>query len=328
MKKSFGKPIKKEILTFFQFRQRLKIIKNNLEFRNEFQSIDSSIDKMYSIDASINDETYKTIFNEFKTIILYEFNIENNLEKKINFIGNQNIFNKENTFVFINGKKNIFQQNFNLNSGKKIILLCNNENKIFTNLKKMFFKLDFIEKIYFIKFDSKNVNNMQQMFCSCKKLSFIDLKILDTSNVTSMFNMFYNCSSLAHLNLANFDTKNLVNMKSMFSLCKNLVSVEFSDDFNTKKVKNIECLFLACSKLKKIKNFEKFVGNEIADVNGLFADCESLENLDLRCFNFDKVENFKEIFCGCEKLKKIIVNMKYFNLFLNEIENKNILIGV
>jgi len=329
MKKlSFGKPIKKEILTFFPFRQRLKIIKNNLEFRNEFQSIDSSIDKLYSVDGSINDETYKTIFNEYKNIILYEFNIENNQEKKINFIGNSNIFDKENTFIFIKGKKHNFQQNFNLNSTNKIILLCNNENKNITNLKKMFFKLDFVEKIHFIKFDSKNVNNMQQMFCSCKKLTYIDLKILDTSKVTTMFNMFYNCSSLEHLNLSNFNTKNLINMKSMFSLCKNLISIEFSNDFDTKKVKNIECLFLECSKLKIIKNFEKFVGNEVVDINGLFADCESLESLDLRDFNFDKIENMKEIFCGCEKLKKIIVNKKYFDLFLNEVDNKNILVCV
>ena len=324
----FGKPIKKEILSFFQFRQRLKIIKNNIEFRNEFQSNDSSIDKLYSIDKTIIDETYKLIFNEYETIILYEINIEKNTEKKINFIGNFNIFNSEKTFIFINGKKTNFQKNFLLNSGKKIILLCNNEKKTLTNLEKMFFKLDFITKIYFIKINTKNVKNMQKMFYSCKKLLFIDLKNLNTSNVTNMFNIFYNCCSLKHLNLSNFNTKNLINMKSMFSLCKNLISIEFSNDFNTNSVKKIECLFLECSKLKIIKNFEKFVGNEIVDINGMFANCENLEILDLRLFNFDKIENLKEIFFGCEKLKKIIINKKYFNLFLNEVENKNILICV
>jgi hypothetical protein len=84
MKKNlFGKPIKKEILSFFQYRQRLKIIKNNIEFRNEFQSLNSSIDKLYSIDETIIDETYKLIFNEYETIILYEINIEK--EKKNKF---------------------------------------------------------------------------------------------------------------------------------------------------------------------------------------------------------------------------------------------------
>ena len=327
MKKNlFGKPIKKEILSFFQYRQRLKIIKNNIEFRNEFQSLNSSIDKLYSIDETIIDETYKLIFNEYETIILYEINIEK--EKKINFIGNFNIFNSEKTFIFINGKKTNFQHNFLLNSGKKIILLCNNEKKTLTNLEKMFFKLDFITKIYFIKINTKNVKNMQKMFYSCKKLIYIDLKLLNTSNVQNMFNIFYNCCSLKHLNLSNFDTKNLINMKSMFSLCNNLISIEFSNDFNTNSVKNMECLFLECSKLKIIKNIEKFVCNEVVDINGMFADCENIEILDLRNFNFDKIENLKEIFCGCEKLKKIIINKKYFNLFLNEVDNKNILICV
>ena len=81
--------------------------------------------------------------------------------------------------------------------------------------------------------------------------------------------MFAGKRSLQTIDLTNVDTSNVTDMNSMFEGCESLTSLTFGDGFDT---------------------------SNVTDMEGMFCDCLALTELDLTCFNTEKVENMRAMF--------------------------------
>ena len=168
--------------------------------------------------------------------------------------------------------------------------LSNFELSPVTKMNDMFNYCINLTKVTFPGKETKSLDNMSYMFNYCKNLKSIDFKNIDTEKVTDMSGMFQNCEQLESLDLTNFCTLNVSSLNCMFNDCYNLKSIKFSHKFNTDKV-----LFM----------------------NYLFFGCENMEELDLCYFSINNY-NYKEMenmFEGCDKLKKILVNKNYLSSF-------------
>ena len=135
-------------------------------------------------------------------------------------------------------------------------------------------------------------NNCSHMFSSCKQIKRIDLSNFKTNEVTDMSYMFYFCTNLKEINLSNLNTKNVKNMSNMFSYCAKLSLIKASS-FNIQKVNNMKEMFLNCRNLTSID----------------FSSSIPSDNLDN-----------SEIFEGCWKIKKLILNKYLEEKFQNEIK--------
>ena len=106
----------------------------------------------------------------------------------INII-NDNISNKLNITLFINGKEKTFN------------------NQYFFEEKNE----------YFLEFHIKGeLQNLNELFMNINNLKDIDLSGIKTDKVKNMSKLFYKCESLETINLTNLNTYNVLNMKSMF----------------------------------------------------------------------------------------------------------------
>ena len=224
LKKLFSKnSIKKEILNFFTYRNLLKLLKNNIKLKKEFFIDNSQIDKIFSYHKEIENESLIiNIINNFKNIIFLIIN-ESKIKiknKEIKIISENNIFNPNETELFINGKRIKFITNFIPKKGFNKILIATNSN-LPKNLSKMFFNLYYIVTIDFIKFESFNITKMNGMFQGCKNLKNLKFSIFKTNNVISMEKMFYKCKNLKNLDLSIFNTNNLKNM----NICLHIVII-------------------------------------------------------------------------------------------------------
>ena len=122
----FAKPVKKEILSFFNYRNLLKILKYNLEFRKEFFLDNPKIDELFNLnDDKDNEELYiKTIYY-FKLVLLLYIEVQQS-NKEIKIISREDIFEPKKTNIYINGKKDEFKAKYIFNKGTHRILISTN----------------------------------------------------------------------------------------------------------------------------------------------------------------------------------------------------------
>ena len=104
-----------------------------------------------------------------------------------------------------------------------------------------------------------------------------------------MSGMFGECSNLTNINLFSFNTQNVTNMSAMFSDCIRLSKLDLSS-FNTKNVTNMSDMFYYCKELKNIdlSSFNRQKVNDIAD----------------------KYNKYRNIFTGCSRLERVILNFE------------------
>ncbi len=114
--------------------------------------------------------------------------------KHSNFI---TIKNEETAYfhIFFNDNENEIGRNHisEENNVSKIKIIIDYQIKNFSNL---FYYVQSIEKINFIRFYRKDITDMRNMFFYCSSLKELNLSNFNTDNVTDMSYMFYNCSSL------------------------------------------------------------------------------------------------------------------------------------
>ena len=223
-------------------------IENKINFyKNKFNNFKQKKEKL--IKKEINKKEINDIIQMkskenvelIHKIINYENIIEIELETNKNNeeikIINNNLFNKNNTILFINNEEKVFNNTLKLKKKDKYKLLIFNISKI-ENLKEFFKGCENIKKIKFYKFNTENVSDMSSMFSDCSSLISIDVSNFNTKNVENMNNMFSNCSSLNSIDISNFNVENVQKMDSMFNGCLSLNSIEVSN-FNIEMFQKI-----------------------------------------------------------------------------------------
>ena len=167
--------------------------------------------------------------------------------------------------ITINNQLIPFSYFYNFKSKGKYTIKYSFKN-ILTRTNCMFYECQYLTKLDFSHFNSKNVSTMEFMFSDCVSLTDINFSNFNTQNVTNMNSMFFGCQSLTTLDLSSFDTKKVTIMYCMFEGCKSLTHLNLSN-FNTQSV-------------------------ELFDMEDMFEDCDSLLN--------------QNIICNAEKLKYVI----------------------
>ena len=314
----------------------LKMKENNNDNINDFNDLKNLIEECTKNEENRIewDDYFNHKFFNYEIELTLEI-IEEDLNKNIKLI-NLELFNNENTELYINNKKEIFKNEFIFNKiGNYNIKLIFNNNIIESSLEGMFFRCENIKNINYKIFNTANVENMNGMFSNCYNLKEINLSLFNTANVEDMSYMFDSCYNLKELNLSSFDTSNVKDMEKMFSNCSNLKELNLSlfdtsnvknmsnmfDDclslkeinlssFNTSNVEVMEEMFSRCKNLKEI-NLSSFDTSNVKKMEKMFYICYNLIELNLASFNTSNVKDMKYMFAGCYNLKEI--NLSSFN---------------
>ena len=116
---------------------------------------------------------------------------------------------------------------------------------------------------------------------------------------------YYLLSNMTFISgLENLNTDIVTDMSSMFYGCQSMQSLDLNS-FNTAEVTNMSYMFTHCANLKEIKGLEKFNTAKVLNMKSMFYGCQSLQSLDLRPFNWDKVTDVSIMFCSCSHLTTI-----------------------
>ena len=167
--------------------------------------------------------------------------------------------NKDNTELYVNGKKRKYEKYFiPEKEGEYIIELRFNIN--LTDCSYMFSGCKNIKYINF-SFSTSNVNNMSFMFYWCYSLNSLpDISKWNTSNVNDISFMFDGCISLNSLpDISKWNTSNVEDMSYMFYNCKSLNSLPDISNWNTSNVTNMSWMFKGCNQNIIPKNFKIIV---------------------------------------------------------------------
>ena len=162
-----------------------------------------------------------------------------------------------------------------------------------------------------VDFNNKtpNLQNARNMFYGCDSLTSINMQF-DTSKVTRMDYMFYHCEKITNIDITSFNLENLKNATSMFEGCFALKNIKFNDNTLTKNLEDMNKMFYYCSSLECI-NMKIFNENKVTNLNYVFYECGSLIEIDLSYFESKYITELKGTFQDCKKLEKI--NLRHFN---------------
>ena len=245
-------------------------------------------------------------YYEIKIIITIN---ENDLNKNIKLIG-FNIFNENNTELFINNKKKIFKKKYKFNKiGNYSIKFIFNKNIINSSLENMFYGCENITYINFNIFNTSNVYKINNMFYNCYNLRDIDLSSFNTSKVYDMNNMFYNCYNLKDIDLSSFNNSNIV-----LEYKKNLLSIK------NKEINKLNKLLI--DKNKKIdelikNNHKEILKKEMNDIDLNINKCILLEK-DIKLNMNDNIQFLNNEDNNNNSFYDIIININSFKNFNKE----------
>ena len=277
------------------------VIKNrNYEIFQNINSIQNNI-KYKDLDDIINENNLLNKFNKFLNIhykiknipksnemtIIYK--IQKNQGLKLfssDFVDN----NKENCYLYINGKKceltdYLDKENINniiSTSNKEELAIKLTEIKPITNMNRMFRDCyDLISLPDFSEWDTSNITNLHSLFNGCSLLSNIsDISKWNTSNVTDIGYMFWNCISLKNIpDISKWDVSKVKIMKGLFQNCSALKSLPDISKWDTSGVTDMSSVFRGCSSLTNLPNISIWNVSNVTDMNKLFKDCSSLNSL-------------------------------------------------
>ena len=289
----------------------LKIKNNNDDF-NEFNDLKNLIEDCTKIEEKRIEwnEYFNHKFFNYEIELILEIK-EKDLNSNIKLIG-FDIFNNDNTELYIDNKKIVFNNYYKFNTiGNHFIKFIFNSNIINSSLEKMFYECKNIKYINFKIFNTSNVINMDNMFSHCYNLKKTDLSSFNTSNVNNMSNMFSDCYNLKEINLSSFNTSKVVDMFGIFFCCYNLKEINLSL-FDTSKVNDMSWMFSFCFNLKKI-NLSSFNTSIVEKMSSMFSFCSNLKEINLSSFNTSKLKNMDSMFYSCYNLKQI--NLSHFDTF-------------
>ena len=219
-------------------------------------------------------------WNEIDILVYIE---ENDINKEIYFLDNDEIFNKGN----------------NIHNNLKELNELNTELYI-NNIKQQYKKYFIPDKkgIYRIKIKfNAYLTDCSYMFAGCNNITNINFIQFNTKYITNMKGMFLNCSNLKNINLLSFDTKKVVDMSYMFNNCESLHNIPDLSSFDYN---------FAYKTINKISNF----GN----LNKIIMRKDKYEILSSNYNNYDLI--FKIIVIGdSDSGKSKLINFGIRNIF-------------
>ena len=184
---------------------------------------------------------------------------------------------------------------------QSIDLLSFNTQNV-TDMSEMFYGLYSLENLDTSRFNTHKVTNMSHMFDIVSRLTSLDLSNFDTQNVTDMSYMFANMSSLKSLNIATFDTQNVTDMSHMFD-SNRVASLDVSS-FNTQKVTDMSSMFRSM-RLLKLLNLSNFNTQNVTNMSHMFFGLELPTSLDVSNFDTSNVTKMDWMFSGVESLTSL-----------------------
>ena len=208
----------------------------------------------------------------------------------------------------------------------KVIDISNMElSEDVDSLFGMFFDCPNLERIIGIEnLDVSNVKVFDKMFQNCPKLKLPVLK-WNTSNMMSAQYMFKNTKAMTKAPCEGWDTSNLTTTHHMFD-GSGIKEVDLSK-WNKGKLKEVCCMFERCNNLERC-DFSDSNGNFNPHRFGvIFNACSNLRNCNLSGWIFDEESNRTEnnhCFCGCQKLKNLIIDGWNVDFILEEFDGETI----
>lgn len=142
-------------------------------------------------------------------------------------------------------------------------------------------------------------------------INCVNIKLVNNSQIKDMSSMFSNCINLTSLDLTEFDTSLAYDMSCMFENCWNLTTLEFGNP-DTHNVKSMEKMFSDCNMLKKLNL--KIDAPNLTSMVGMFGWCSAIEEIELDVSNTSKLTDMDEMFFGCIKLKRLVLDFDTQNL--------------
>ena len=146
---------------------------------------------------------------------------------------------------------------------------------------------------------------------------------LNTSEVTNMRGMFYGASKLKSLNVSDWNTSKVTDMANMFASCTALTSL--TQKFDTRNVTDMGFMFYYCFSLENI-DLRNFNIDKVKKMNQMFDQCDKLSRIDLSTLDFRSDINTESMISSCDHLDEIDINAtaKYLNAKAFKYNNNDI----
>lgn len=166
-----------------------------------------------------------------------------------------------------------------------------------TDMSKLFYDMDKLQKVDVSTWDTSKVTTMYDMFGNCNTIE-VDVSDWNVSNVTTMENMFESCFRF-NCDLSKWNVRNVKNINSMFYLCASFEGKGLKKWKLSKKLKELYSVFWGC--LKFNEDISKWDVSNITDMFSLFRNCQTF-NADLSKWklNVRKVLDMSHMFSGCK----------------------------
>ena len=193
-----------------------------------------------------------------------------------------------------------------------------------------------------------NLYDASSMFAGCNNLVSIDATDWDFANTTTAVCMFDQCKKLNTIHgIENWNMSNCRDLTCIFADCMSLKTLDLSSWNISSKCNYVSNLFSGCTVLENVVGLEKWDFSNVYDLYYCFSECESIKKLNLtnwcisskcndlsgvfyKCSslteikgieNWDysgvEVSNTRQIFYGCNKLKKLVLPGS-INGFIND----------
>ncbi len=199
-----------------------------------------------------------------------------------------------------------------------------------TDMSKFFKGCTSIVTIKMSDMQAYKVENMASIFEGCSKLTNVDFKNFNSASLKNISSMFKNCTGLTAVNLDSLNVVSVENMNNMFEGCSKMTSAEMKEwhlDNMGSECKNV---FLGCSSLVDVDiagmhcsalnaktilssakgyvealNISECVFADNVDMSDFFNGYKRLKEIDLREFDFSKVQKTNKMFAYCYSLEEV-----------------------
>ena len=157
-----------------------------------------------------------------------------------------------------------------------------------------------VNHIEFKDFDARKIVNIEGMFFDCKAET-IDFSGATFGKLENTCQTFYYCKNLKEIDISQFNMENIENMFQMFTGANSLRKIVLPK-IKIRDKTNMDEAFSECESLTDI-NIDNIQTVEYGQsLDGTFSGCKSLNYLDFRNIDFQKVRSITKMLEGCTNL--------------------------
>ena len=148
------------------------------------------------------------------------------------------------------------------------------------------------------------------MFQNCTELTRYTFSDVTLEACTTIAYMFSGCTNLEEVYMSGLTTPSLTNCSYMFQNCSNLdIGAGNFAGWDTSSVTNMSYIFSNCKKMGYSSNGVVRLGNmnlsSCTSMQNAFDGCTSMKTLKLDKIDFEKCNNFKNLYINCPEFTSI-----------------------